>query len=108
MANDSARNDLANPQRDWAAEATDTVINVVDAVKSKTTDRISLLAKVLVYGILILILGVALLFWVLIALFRVLNLIPGDAWSAYLALGVVFTAGGLLSWKKRGRLVPTA
>ena len=37
-----------------------------------------------------------------IALIRMLDVyLPGDVWSAYLLLGVVFSMGGLLVWRRR-------
>ncbi|MEM8903176.1 MAG: hypothetical protein AAGF02_05695 [Actinomycetota bacterium] len=95
--------------RDWAAEATDQVVNVVDLVRKASTERIQKLVKLLVYGLFILFLGLVLALWAGVTLFRVVDnyLPPAEgSWSAWLVFGVVFTLAGIVLWAKRGRLIP--
>ncbi len=94
-------------QDDWAAEATKTVVRTVDKVRDQTTVKALFVAKVLVYGPLILGLVGILAVLLLIAGIRLLSLaLP--IWGVYLVLGLVFTIAGLVLWKIRGRLEPVA
>ena len=53
------------------------------------------------YGTLAAIVGVAALVLLAIVFVRVLNLLPGDVWVAYLITGVLFSLAGYLLWRKR-------
>jgi hypothetical protein len=96
------------PPRDWPAEAAETVVRVVDTVRSKTTANVVLVAKAIVYGTLALVLGIAILLWLLIVVFRFIdNYLPFDSdssWDAWLLLAIVFLVAGSAAWIKRGRI----
>ncbi|MBW8825038.1 MAG: hypothetical protein JF603_01620 [Acidobacteria bacterium] len=87
---------------DWAAQAADTIDRVVLAVRGKTTAPLERLARVLVFGLLAAIVGVAALVLFAILWVRALDIvIPGEVWSADLVAGGIFTVAGLFLWRKR-------
>lgn len=89
---------------DWAAQTADSIERIVGSVRSKTTDPVERVARILVYGLVAAIVGVAALVLVAVLVIRVLDiLIPGEVWSAYVAAGGIFTVSGLLLWRKRSR-----
>ncbi len=91
------------PARDWPAQTADTIERVVGSFRSKTTGPVERIARVLVYGLLAAVLGVAVLLLFTIAFVRFVDVyLPGDVWSAHLLVGVLFTLGGLFLWSKRG------
>ena len=91
-----------SPEGDWADQAADTVVRVVDTVREKTTGQVLTAARAIVYGIIGVFAGLVALIVLVIALIRMLDVyLPGDVWSAYLLLGVVFSVGGLLVWRRR-------
>ena len=90
------------PEDDWADQAADTVVRVVDTVREKTTGQVLTVARAIVYGIIGVFAALVALVVLVIALIRMLDVyLPGEVWSAYLLLGVVFTVGGLLVWRRR-------
>lgn len=90
------------PGEDWAAQTADTIDRVVGSVRSKTTEPLERLVRIMVYGTAVAIIGTAVLVFVFAALLRGLDVaMPGDVWSAHAVLGGIFTLGGLLCWRKR-------
>lgn len=100
---------MANPMKptsvidgDWSEQAADAVVKVVDAVRDKTTGPVLTAARAIVYGIIGLFAVFVALIVFTIALVRFTDAyLPGDVWSAHLLIGVTFTIGGLLAWRKR-------
>ena len=87
---------------DWADQAADTVVRVVDTVREKTTGQVLTAARAIVYGIIGAFAALVALIVLIIALIRILDVyLPGEVWSAYLLLGVVFSVFGLLVWRRR-------
>ena len=93
---------------DWPAQAADTVVRIVDQVKTKTTDNVVLLVRALVYGFVIAVLGLAILVMVTVALLRVTDayLPIGDGvgsatWAAHGLLGLLLSILGLGAWISR-------
>lgn len=87
---------------DWPAETADTIERVVASLRSKTSEPVERVARVLVYGLLAAVLGVAVLVLFTIALVRFVDVyLPGDVWSAHLLVGVLFTLVGLFLWSRR-------
>ena len=98
---------------DWATAAADQIERVVDTVRSKTADPLQRLARVIVYGLLVALVGMTVAVLVLIALIRglviLLDLVwQPEVWVVYLALGGIFSLTGLLLWRKRTRPSPKA
>jgi hypothetical protein len=90
------------PSADWADQAADTVVKVVDAVREKTTGPVLTAARAIVYGLIGFFAALVALILLVIALVRVLDVyLPGEVWSAYLLLGLLFSGGGLLVWRRR-------
>jgi hypothetical protein len=87
--------------RDWPAEAADKIVDIVDQVKDRTTRPTMMAAHGIVYGIVLAMVGVALVILLLIALFRMTTFLPGEVYWAYLGWGVVLTIVGLVLWSKR-------
>ncbi|MGI9119939.1 MAG: hypothetical protein ACR2G7_07455 [Acidimicrobiales bacterium] len=92
----------AGPGDDWAAQAADAVERVVGSVRAKTTEPLERVARILVYGLLALIVGLAAAVLAAVGLVRALDLaIPGGVWSAHALTGGIFGAAGLFLWRKR-------
>lgn len=90
------------PPPDWSAQAADTVVDLIDNVRSKTTGPLLTAAKAVVYGIVAAVLGVAALVLLSVALLRFVDVyLPNEVWLAYFLVGGLFVAGGLLLWSKR-------
>lgn len=87
---------------DWPLQATQTIVGFVDDVKNKTTRPAALVSRALVYGIVIIAVGVPMLIMLVIGLVRFLDFaIPQEVWLVYLILGSIFTLAGLFMWRKR-------
>ena len=87
---------------DWSAQITDRFVETVDRVREATTGPVLKVARGIVYGFVIAVTGVMLLVLIIVALVRVLDIvIPGDVWSAYLALGLVSCLAGAVAWRRR-------
>ena len=87
---------------DWPQQATATVVDFVDNVKHRTTRPATLAARGLVYGIVMLAIGLPAIVMLLVGLVHFLDhAIPQEVWLVYLILGAVFSLVGLLLWRKR-------
>ncbi len=86
---------------DWTVQVTDTIESVVGSVRDKTATPLETVARAVVYGILIVVMGTAALVLLTIALVRAgTYLLP--VWAVYAIVGGLFTLVGLLLWRKRG------
>jgi hypothetical protein len=87
---------------DWVTQTADTIERVVTGVRSKTTEPVERISRIVVYGIVAAFLGITALVLLAIAAVRILDLaIPGDVWSAHAIVGGIFTLAGLFLWGKR-------
>lgn len=88
---------------DWPRKAVDAIDRVVGAVHDKAVRPVALVARAVVFGLLVAALGTVLLVLLSIALLRLLDsyAFEGRVWLSYLVLGAVFSAVGLLLWTKR-------
>ena len=90
---------------DWTVQIADTIESVVGSVRDKTAGPLETVARGLVYGILIAVMGTTALVLVTILLLRVLTIeIQGyslPVYGAYALLGAIFTLAGLFLWRKR-------
>lgn len=91
---------------DWPQQATETIVNLVDDVKHKTTEPATKAVRGLVYGIVIVLLGVPAVIMLLVGIVHLLSQFSNDVlglgvWLVYLVLGVIFTLAGLIMWRKR-------
>jgi hypothetical protein len=90
------------------AALTDHVIDTVDRIKEKTTDKAVLALRVLVFGLVISVLAIATLLMLVIMLVRIFDAyLPigagvGDAtWAAHGFAGVIFCVLGIGAWLSR-------
>ena len=87
---------------DWAKETADRIESVVVSIRSKTADPLERVVRILVYGIVAAVLGIAALVLLTAALVRAVDIaIPGAVWSAHVSIGGIFTLVGLFLWAKR-------
>jgi hypothetical protein len=93
---------------DWPAQVTDTIVRVVDQVRSKTTDNVVLLVRAIVYGLVVVVLGLAILVMTTVALLRLAdaylpigNGVGSATWAAHGLLGLLLSVLGLGTWMSR-------
>ena len=95
----------SDPTPDWPQQATETIVGLVDNVKHKTTQPATKAVRAIVYGIVIVILGVPAVIMLMIGLVHLLSQASSSVglgvWLVYLVLGVIFTIAGLILWRKR-------
>jgi len=91
-----------SPAPEWAVQALDKVDEIVDKVRTNTTDRLVRIARVVVFGLLAVIMGATAAVLGVIGLVRGLDeLLPGPVWSVYVLLGAIFTGAGAFLWSKK-------
>ena len=90
---------------DWPQQATETIVDFVDNIKYKTTNPATKAVRGIVYGIVILILGVPAVIMLLVGIVHLFNQAAVAAglgvWLVYLVLGLIFTIAGWILWRKR-------
>jgi hypothetical protein len=89
---------------DWPAQAADAIVNVVGAVRDRTTGPITTIARGVVFGFFAAVLGIAVAVMLIIAAIRLLDeVLPSGVWLAYLVLGTVVVIAGALVFRKRNQ-----
>ena len=97
----------SEPSADWTVQVADTIDSVVATVRDKTSVPLETIARGLVYGIIVAVMGVTALVLVVVAAVRGLVILVdevlsfGDVWLPYLVVGATFTLGGMFLWSKR-------
>jgi uncharacterized membrane protein len=92
------------PTGDWVVQVLDTIDRVVGFVRDNTTNRAVVVVRGLVYGLLAAILGLAVMVLLIVALLRVLDLLPIGVWFADLVGGgLLVLLGGLLMRMRHAR-----
>lgn len=93
---------------DWPAQVADTVVRVVDQIKAKTTDNIVLVVRAIVYGFVVLVLGVAVIVMTTVALLRLTDAylpighgVGSATWAAHGLFGLLLSILGLGAWISR-------
>jgi membrane associated rhomboid family serine protease len=86
---------------DWTVQVADTIESVVGSVRDKTAVPLETVARALVYGILIAVVGVTALVLGVILLIRVLTYTRLEVYAIYGILGAIFTLLGMFLWRKR-------
>lgn len=77
-------------------------VDVVEAVRARTTGPLLTAARALVYGLVIVTAAVAVVVLMAIAAIRALDIaVPGDVWSAHLIAAGVCGGAGAWAWSKR-------
>ena len=86
---------------EWPAQAADTIVDTIAKVRDKTTKPAIVATRALVYGLLAGIVGVVAVVLLLVLLTRIwANYVPGDVWTLYALLAVVFSISGLILLRK--------
>lgn len=88
---------------DWQARAADTVESLVGALHNKVIRPLLIVARALVFGILIAACALVVVVVVSVALVRFLNVyaFSGRTWASEAVVGIVLTALGLVAWTLR-------
>jgi uncharacterized membrane protein YcjF (UPF0283 family) len=91
---------------DWAAATADAIERAVQSIRAKTADPLERVARLVVYGLLAGIVGLAIAVLLSVAVFRgLVELIDvvwqREVWLAYVILGGIFVLAGLLVWRRR-------
>tara|TARA_Y100001936_G_scaffold140361_1_gene136978 strand:- start:1458 stop:1763 length:306 start_codon:yes stop_codon:yes gene_type:complete len=91
-----------SPDKGLAAQATKFVVNSVGSVRAKTTGPLLFIARVVTYGLVLFIVAIAAVTLLVISTVAVVNqLLPGEVWTTYLLLGLLFALLGIFLWSKR-------
>jgi len=100
----------ANPLTDpnWATETTDTVVSLIDTVRSKTTQNLVYAARGVVFGLIAAIVGLFAFVILLVGLTRAIQALLelATTWEravylSYLILGALFCLLSVVLFKKR-------
>jgi len=99
-------NPLTDP--DWAPKLADTIERVVGGIRDKTTKKVLVVSRAVIFGVIIAFGSAVALVLLIIAMFRGAQAIldsfldhHNSVWVSYLALGALFTVAGLVAMKKR-------
>jgi hypothetical protein len=91
---------------DWAASTADAIERAVQSVRAKTADPLERVVRIVVYGLLAGIVGIAIA--VLAAIAGVRGLVElidvlwqREVWLAHLIVGGIFVLAGLFTWTRR-------
>jgi len=88
-------------REDWAAQATDTVEQVVTLVRDRTVVPAKAASRVIVFGLLTGFFVITALVLVVIAFFRGVFIITGRVWGAYFIVGGILILAGAFCWVMR-------
>jgi hypothetical protein len=92
---------------DWTIQVADRIESVVGSVRDKTTRPATLVARGLVYGLVVGVLGAALLFLLVLGLTRVLDVylpfhpLGRRVWVVDAGAAAIFLGSGAFLWRKR-------
>ena len=88
---------------DWVKKATSTIDTVVTTVRDYSVRPLTLVARALVYGIVIAVVAVVVAILVATALVKLLDayVFGGRVWATDLFIGLLFASGGALLWSRR-------
>ena len=76
--------------------------DLVETIRSNTTDRFIRVARMVVYGLLVAVVGAMAAIVLIIGAIRVFDYwLPYEVWLPYFLLGAIFLGVGLLLWSKR-------
>lgn len=91
------------PAGDWPARAADLVDAVVALLRDKTVRPLTLVARAIVFGVLIFAAATVTVTLVSVSLVRLLTVyaFSGRVWASDLLVGGVFTVAGLVAWGRR-------
>lgn len=96
-----------SPDRDWTYDVADRVESVVGAIRDRTTVPATLIARGIVYGLVVGTLGAAFLFLLVVAGIRLLDVylpfhpVGRRVWVVDAAASAIFLGAGAFLWRKR-------
>jgi hypothetical protein len=95
---------------DWPARAADSIDSLVALLRDKTVRPLALVARVVVFGILVFTAALVTVVLVSITVIRVLTVyaFDGRVWAADLVVGAVFVLIGVGAWTQRTMRAPKA
>ena len=88
-------------REDWAAQATDTVEQVVGLIRDRTVVPAKTASRAIVFGLLTGFFVATALVLVVIAFFRGVFIITGRVWGAYFIVGGILILAGAFCWVMR-------
>ena len=95
-------NDEGRSEPDWAILIVDRVVDVVQRIRSVTTQPAVTVSRGIVYGLVAGVCLIAASVLVGLGLFRLADLaLPGESWAAHLCAGGLFCLLGRLLWSRR-------
>ena len=95
-------NDEGGSEPDWAGSLVDRMVEVVQRVRSLTTQPAVTASRGIVYGLVAAVCLIAALVLVAVGLFRLADLaLPGGSWVAHLCAGGLFCLLGRLLLSRR-------
>jgi len=88
---------------DWPARAADLVDTVAALVRDRAIRPVVLVARALVFGLLVVVASAVTAVLLAIAAVRLLTVyaFDGRVWAADFLIGAVFVGGGFLAWSRR-------
>lgn len=91
---------------DWTDQIVDRIESVVGGIRTKTTDPVITVSRIVVYGLVATVLGVIALIFLVLAILRLHVYLPFNSeerrvWVTYAGLGAIFLALGMFLWRKR-------
>ena len=95
-------NDEGGSEPDWAGSLVNRIVEVVQRVRSVTTQPAVTASRGIVYGLVASVCLIAALVLVGLGLFRLADLgLPGGSWVVHLGAGGLFCLLGRLLWSRR-------
>jgi len=93
----------AGAGEDWQARVADTIEDVVATVQVRVVRPVTVVARGVVFGVIIATMALVLCVVAFIALIRLLDVYAfgGRVWASYALLGALLVVGGAWSWTKR-------
>jgi hypothetical protein len=88
-------------RHDWTDQIVDRLVEIIERVRAATTGPLLKIVRAVVYGIIVVGLGIMVVTLLIITLIRLLDQLPGGVWLPYLILGALFTLIGLILWTRR-------
>jgi len=88
-------------REDWAAQATDTVEQVVGLIRDRTVVPAKTASRAIVFGLLTAFFIATAVVLVVIAFFRGVFIITGRVWGAYFIVGGILILAGAFCWVMR-------
>ncbi|MDR3650444.1 MAG: hypothetical protein P4L20_15225 [Acidimicrobiales bacterium] len=91
-------------EAEWPAKVADTIEEVVGSVHDRVVRPLTLVARGVVFGIIIAVMALVLSVLMVIAVIRLLDVYAfgGRVWASDALLGALMVAGGAFAWTKRG------